>query len=225
MQQDIRVCIGVNPADDTETFRIGAADDILRLLVDAHDEEFAIPELVDITGVTRSTVWRAVDLLNGLDVLQVRETPQRNYVSIDPAVLQKDDPILAIEQSEFQKPVRAFLERVRETLEESDDVERLVGIVLFGSVARGNADRQSDIDCFVLVEGDRTSARRLVAGVVSDLREERFDGDRFEFEQYVESIESATRRGKSLGEIFKEGLTLYETDGLQRVRRQVIADE
>lgn len=225
MQQEIRVCIGVNPADDTETFRIGAADDILRLLVDAHDEEFAIPELVDITGVTRSTVWRAVDLLNGLDVLQVRETPQRNYVSIDPAVLQKDDPILAIEQSEFQKPVRAFLERVRETLEESDDVERLVGIVLFGSVARGNADRQSDIDCFVLVEGDRTSARRLVAGVVSDLREERFDGDRFEFEQYVESIESATRRGKSLGEIFKEGLTLYETDGLQRVRRQVIADE
>ena len=59
MQRGISVCITVNPAADTEVFRIGAADDILRILVDANEEEFTIPELVDATGVTRSTVWRA----------------------------------------------------------------------------------------------------------------------------------------------------------------------
>lgn len=225
MQRGIRACIGVNPADDTEIFRIGAADDILRLLVDAHEEEFTIPELVDVTGVTRSTVWRAVDLLDDLGVLEIRETPQRNYISIDPEALEKDDPILTIEQPEFHEPVRTFVDRVRETISESTDVDRLVGIVVFGSVARGEADRRSDIDCFVVVAGDRTAARRALAAAVSDLRDQRFDGDRYEFEQYVESVESACRASGKLREIFDEGITLYEAAGLQDVRRTVMAEE
>ena len=225
MQRAIKVCIGVNPAADTEVFRIGAADEILRILVDAHEEEFTIPELVDVTGVTRSTVWRAIDLLNELGVLSVRETPQRKYISIDPDALRKDDPILAIDQSEFHEPVRTFVENVRDTIAESDEVERLVGIIVFGSVARGEADRQSDVDCFVVVEGDRTIARRLATDVVSELRDRRFDGDRFEFEQYVESVESAIRGGKKLGEIFDEGITLHEAEGLQDVRKKAMTDE
>jgi len=36
-KQDITVCIDAYPDPDTDVFRIGAADDILRLLVDAHD--------------------------------------------------------------------------------------------------------------------------------------------------------------------------------------------
>ena len=225
MQQGIRVCISVNPAADTEVFRIKAADEILRVLVDAHGEEFTIPELVDVTGVTRSTVWRAVELLDGLDILDVRETPQRKYISIDPDALQKDDPILAIEQSEFHEPVRTFAESVRNALNKSDQIDRLIGIIIFGSVARGEADRQSDIDCFVVVEGDRTTARRLVTDVVSELRDKRFDGDRFAFEQYVESVESAIRAGGKLREMFDEGITIYEAEGLQDIRKKVMVDE
>jgi hypothetical protein len=62
-KQQIPVCIDAYPETDTEVFRIGAADDILRLLADAHEAEFTIPKLVEATGVTRSTVWRAVDSL------------------------------------------------------------------------------------------------------------------------------------------------------------------
>nr|WP_255150086.1 hypothetical protein [Halorarius halobius] len=39
-KQDITVCIDAYPDPDTDVFRIGAADDILRLLADAHDTEF-----------------------------------------------------------------------------------------------------------------------------------------------------------------------------------------
>ena len=78
MQQGIRACIRVRPGSDTDVFRIGAADDILRLLVDAHDTEFTISDLVGMTDTTRSTVWRAIDLLNHLDVIEVRKTPQRS---------------------------------------------------------------------------------------------------------------------------------------------------
>lgn len=225
MKQGINICITVNPAEETEIFRSQAADEILRLLVDAHDEEFTIPELVDATGAARSTVWRAVELLDGLDVLRIRETPQRNYVAVDQTRLQKADPVLAISQPEFHAPVRAFVEDVEEALAASSDVDRLVGIVVFGSVARGEADRRSDIDLFVVVEGDRTAARRVVADIVSDLENRRFDGDRYEFEQYVESVESATRAGEKLREIFEEGITLVEREGFQNLRRTVMAGE
>ena len=224
-KQGIKIRIDIAPGDDTDLFRVGAADDILRLLVDANETEFTIPELVDATGVTRSTVWRAVQLLDHIGAIRIRETPQRNYVSIDPTRLQKDDPVLAIKQPEFHDPVRAFVDEARSALDETDDIEAVIGIVLFGSVARGEADRQSDIDLFVVVDGDRTTARRRVTDVVADLRERRFDGDRFDFETYVESTESARRAGEKLREIFEEGITVYGTEELQSIRKEVFADE
>ena len=208
-KQSIRICIDAYPHTDTDVFRIGAADDILRLLADAHETEFTIPELVDATGVTRSTVWRAVNLLDDIGAVRIRETPQRNYVAIDRDRLQKDDPILGIPQSEFHAPIRTFVDRVQETITESDALHDLLGIVVFGSVARGEADRRSDIDCFVVVDGDRTTARRRITEVVAELQTERFDGDRFAFEPYVESAESANRAGSKLREIFAEGVTVY----------------
>lgn len=224
-KQGVTVGIDAYPDPDTDVFRVAAADDILRLLADANDTEFTIPELVDATGVTRSTVWRAVDLLDSIGVVQIRETPQRNYVGIDPDRLRKDDPVLAIPQSEFHAPIRAFVRRVQATISDADDIDGLLGIVVFGSVARGEADRQSDVDCFVVVDGDRTTARRQIADIVADLASERFDGDRFAFEPYVESAESASRAGSKLREIFAEGITVFGSDRLDSLRKEVVADE
>jgi len=224
-KQDITVCIDAYPDTDTDIFRIGVADDILRLLVDAHDTEFTIPELVDATEVTRSTVWRAVDLLESIGTIKVRETPQRNYIAIDSDRLQKDDPILAISQPEFHAPIRAFVDRVETMISDADDIDDLLGIVIFGSVARGEADRQSDIDCFVVVDGDRTTARRQITDIVADLQSERFDGDRFIFEPYVESAESARRAGSKLRKILAEGITMYGSDRLGSLRKEIVADE
>jgi predicted nucleotidyltransferase/biotin operon repressor len=225
MQRGIKVCVSVDPAGETEMLRSGVADEVLRLLVDAHEAEFTIPELADATGASRSTVWRAVELLESLGVLRIRETPQRKYVAIDPERLEKADPILAIEQSEFHDPVRVFVQEIEAAVEQSTDLDRLVGVVVFGSVARGEADRASDIDLFVVVDGDRTTARRRVTDVVADLRERRFDGDRYEFEPYVESVESARRAEEKLDEIFGEGITVRGTEVLNNLRKAVFADE
>jgi len=224
-KQDITVCIDAYPDADTDVFRIGAADDVLRLLADAHDTEFTIPELVDATDVTRSTVWRAIDLLDSIGAIQIRETPQRNYIAINPDRLRKDDPILAIPQSEFHAPIQAFVDRVQDAITDADDIDNLLGIVVFGSVARGEADRRSDIDCFVVVDGDRTTARRRITDVVADLQSDRFDGDRFAFEPYVESAESARRAGSKLRDIFAEGITVFGSDDLNSLRKEVVADE
>jgi len=224
-KRGIKVCVEVPPKSGPRVFRTGVADDVLRLLADAPETEFTIAELVDATGAARSTVWRAIDLLDEVGAVRVRETPQRNYVAIDSERLLTDDPILAIPQSEFHEPVRAFVDRVETSIDEADDVHDLLGIVVFGSVARGEADRRSDIDLFVVVDGDRTTARRLVTGVVESLDDRRFDGERFAFEPYVESDESASRAGSKLQEIFEEGITVYGGERLQSIRSAVFADE
>jgi biotin operon repressor len=224
-QQEITIGIDAYPDSDADIFRIGAADDILRLLADAHETEFTIPQLVEQTGVTRTTVWRAVDLLETIGAVRVRETPQRNYVRINADRLQKDDPILAINQSAFRPPIRFFVEGVQSVCDDAADIAALLGIVVFGSVARGEADRQSDIDLFVVVDGDRTTARRQITDLVADLETERFEGDRFEFEPYVESADSARRAAPKLKRIFAEGITLYSTEQFQAIKTEILSDE
>lgn len=222
-KQETTVCIDAYP--EADVFRIAAADDILRLLADAHETEFTIPELVEATDVTRSTVWRAVDLLESIGAVRVREGPQRNYIRINTDRLNKDDPLLAIPQAAFRGPIRAFLDQVETAFTAEEDITALVGVVVFGSVARGEADRQSDIDLFVVVDGNRTTARQVVTDVVADLRDQRFDGDRFDFEPYVESMDSARRARSKLREIFSEGVTVSGGQQLDRLRKEVFGDE
>ena len=76
-----------------------------------------------------------------------------------------------------------------------------------------------------MVDGDRTTARRMVTDVVADLQDLRFNGDRFVFEPYVESITSAQRTGSKLREIFLEGITVYEDEKLHSIRKEALVDE
>ncbi|QCJ45986.1 nucleotidyltransferase domain-containing protein [Haloprofundus sp. MHR1] len=224
-KQGIKVCVRVHPGSETKIFRLRAADDILRILVDAHESEFTIKELASETDHSRSTIWRAIELLDELEVISIRETAQRNYISINPATLQKDDPILAIEQTEYHEPIRAFVNRVEAAVDNEDKIDRLLGVLVFGSVARGEADRKSDIDVFVLVDGDRTIARRTVSTIITELSEEQFSGDRYTFESFVESLESAQRASGKLQELFQEGVTVFGSQAFQQVRKEVLSNE
>ncbi|WP_411968861.1 nucleotidyltransferase domain-containing protein [Haloferax sp. YSSS75] len=224
-KHETRVCLRVSPGDDTKIFRFRAADDVLRLLVDAHESEFAMTELATQTDHSRSTVWRAVGLLDELGVVEIRETAQRKYVAIDSAHLEKDDPIFALEQAEYHDPVRAFVQRVESTVESTGELDALLGVLVFGSVARGEADRKSDIDVFVLVDGNRTVARRVVSEIATELGEERFGGDRYTFETFVESPDSARRAGAKLRDVFNEGVTVYGGERFQTIRTEVLTDE
>lgn len=224
-KQGIKVQIDADPDTETGIFRIGTADNILRLLADAHETEFTIPELVAATGAARSTVWRAVDLLDAIGSIRIRETPQRNYVTIGPDRLEKGDPILAISQSTFHAPIRAFVDTTETALTGADERGELLGVIVFGSVARGEADRRSDIDLFVVVDGDRTTARRSITDVVADLEAKRFDGERFAFEPYVETVESAQRAAGKLTEIVADGVTVYRSDELDGLKKAILTDE
>lgn len=207
------------PFPEERVFRYQAMQDVLSRLIEEPYEEFTIGQLAEMVDANQATVSKAVKFLKELGTIQSRQEGRKQYVRINRDRLTKSDPVLSIPQSEFHKPIRAFTDRVEEALDE------LVGILLFGSVARGEADRASDIDLLVIVNEDKTQARRTVQSIVSDLEETKFDGNRYTFETLVESIDSAERIGKRLRQQFDEGLTLVGSDQLSNIRAKVYTDE
>src|SRR6056297_3186149 len=205
------------PFPDERVFRYQAMQDVLSRLIEEPYDEFTIGQLAEMVDGTQATVSKAVKLLKQLGTVQTRQEGRKQYVSIHRDRLTKPDPVLSIPQSEFHKPIRAFVDRVQ------TEVDQLVGVLLFGSVARGTADRASDIDILVFVQDDKTTARRTVQSIVSTLQQTKFVGDRYNFEVLVESTESAKRIGYRLRQQFDEGLILLRSEQLSDIRREVYA--
>lgn len=206
------------PFPQDRVFRYQAMQDVLSLLIEEPYEEFSVSRLATMVDANQATVSKAVRLLGELGPIQTRRDGRKHYVSVDRDRLTKPDPVLSIPQSEFHKPVRAFVDRVR------GELDRLAGIVLFGSVARGEADRASDIDLLVIVDEEKTQARRTVQSAVKTLEETKFDGNRYTFEVLVESVDSAMRIGDRLQEQFEDSITLAGSNELSAVRKEVYAD-
>lgn len=206
------------PAPDPDLFRHTATNDILRLLLDTPSERFTIRELARLTDNAAQSVKRAVDVLEANALLVVEPEGNSKLVGINrDRVSKPDDPVLRIPQSEFHPPVRAALEQLRAEL---DDI---AGILVFGSVARGQADRRSDIDLWVLAD-DRANQQHRANKIAKELEQERFDGERYEFQILVESLESARGHGDRLEEVLTEGITLADSDTLRELRQEVLND-
>lgn len=206
------------PLPDDQIFRYGAMDDILEIAAQNPTDEFTNSELQELTGFGGPSVSKALSLLETLGLIVRRDSGRKTLYRIDETrVREAENPFLEIPQAEFREPLRAFVERV------VDEISSIAGVVCFGSVARGEADRVSDVDVFVLVENDDelVPARRTVSDVKRDLEAEPIDGQRYEFEVFVESAESARNRGGDLRPVLKEGIALHETEALDRVKRDV----
>ncbi|SHH68216.1 nucleotidyltransferase domain-containing protein [Halobaculum gomorrense] len=193
--------------------------DVLTVLIDQPYATYSMSELATLTGANTGTISKAVRLLSELDVVETAQDGRTQQVHINRERLTKPNPIPSIPQGEFHQPVQAFLQQIQEEL---DDV---VGVVLFGSVARGEADRASDIDVLVIVAEDKTAARRAVQSGVSELEDQRFEGNRYTFQPLVESTDSVQRIGDQLRPQFDDGITLVGSDQLSELRTEVYADE
>lgn len=205
------------PLPNQQVFRYQAADDILELLYRNPHREFTVTELRETTDHGGKSVENALNILGSLDIIQRRNDGRKSLIQIDQTRIQKpDDPILEIPQAEFRTPVQAFLEEAKQR-----QGENLVAVLLFGSVARGDADRASDIDVQVLVADELLKARRELQAARQDIETRRFDGNRYEIQLLVESVESAENYGEKLQEIFSEGIELYAAEPFADVKEVV----
>ena len=204
------------PLGEQRVFRNQSMDDILELLYRNPHSEFGVRQLRELTEHGAQTVDTAIKLFTQLDLIQARRDGNKKLISINRNRVQKpDDPLLEISQEEFRDPVKTFLDEVDQAEAE------IVGIILFGSVARGEADRASDIDLQVIVSGELTEARRELHDIRQEVEGQKFDGERYELQLLVESVESAESYGDKLREIFSEGIKLRETNELETVREAV----
>ena len=219
-------------------FRYKPTADVLRVLAEDPYTEFSIRELSRATDHGVDGVSKAVSELADAGILTTRQAGRRKLVGIDRERLHKPtDPVLSIPQSEFHPPIRALREGLLERL------EGVLGMVVFGSVARGEADRRSDIDVFVVVESERSWAQATAHEVARELEGQRFGtteggrgraptrgresgegGQRYEFGVIVESVESVQRLEPDVHQILREGIVIERTDRFDQLRREVLTD-
>jgi predicted nucleotidyltransferase len=205
------------PFPEEQVFRYQAADDVLDLLYRHPHREFTVTQLRDVTEHGGKSVDNALKILDGLDLIEKRRDGRHSLIRINHDRIRKPgDPLLEIPQKEFRKPVKAFLEQAKQREEDN-----LVAVILFGSVARGEADRTSDIDIQVIVEDDLMEARRSLQEARQDVAETKFDGHRYEIQLLVESIDTAKDYGEKLRELFSQGITLCSTEKLGEVQEVV----
>lgn len=204
------------PVSDPNIFRHETTDRILHILSDNPYTEYTLRRLARFTGYSHAAIKKAVDVLEENDLVKVNAEGNKKNVSINRSRLNKpDDRILQIPQKEFQEPVKEAVDRLKKEL---DDV---LGILIFGSVAKGQADRQSDIDLWVLVKSERGSNQRKANEIAKDLGKRKFNGNRYEFQILVESSRSASSYDERLQEVLSSSITLYETETLRRFKKEV----
>lgn len=217
------------PLGEEQIFRYRAMEDILELLIRNPFRAFTVRQLRDLTDNGTKTTTRAVDLLTQLHLVRVDSGGRSKDISLNrDHVTIPDDPLFAIPQDEFRRPIREFTERAR------SDVPAFSALVVFGSVARGVADRKSDIDVWILVDDtdQLLQARRTATRIASNLADERFvpphqadseqRGERYEFEVLVESVETALSYEEELVDILVEGVVIVDSDALQQVKNTVL---
>ncbi|WP_049931228.1 nucleotidyltransferase domain-containing protein [Halosimplex carlsbadense] len=204
------------PAKDADLYRSQAVHDLLYFLTRYHTDEFSITELTDAVEYSQPSISKAVDILVANDlVIEKREGNTRNVRINSGRLSRPDDPVLEVPQAEFQPPVRAAVEVLCE------DLDGVLGVVLFGSVARGEADRRSDIDLWVLVEEDRMTNQRTANRIRQDLEEREFDTGRYAYEIDVETLPAVPNYVDELREILGDGIVLYDSEKFETVQQMV----
>jgi predicted nucleotidyltransferase/biotin operon repressor len=205
------------PLQDGRLFKGEATADILLFLSRHHDESFSMTDIAEAVGYSRPTITKTIDILSNSDLVVEERAGSRRLVQINRDRLTvPDDPYLKIPQSEFHAPVRAATEAILDAL------DGVLAVVLFGSVARGEADRRSDIDLWVLVREDRMGNQRRANHVRQSLDEDTFDGDRYAFEIDVEVLQAIPNYANELQEILRDGIALHQTEEFDTVRSMVL---
>lgn len=208
------------PLQDNRLFAGEATDDILLFLTRHRDRSFSVTDISKAVDYTRPTVTKTVDVLSSNDLVSEERDGTRRVIQINRERLTvAADPYLEIPQQEFYPPVKSATEAL---MNELDDV---LAVVLYGSVARGEADRRSDVDLWILVREDRMDNQRRANRVRQDLEQTVFDGDRYGFEIDVEGLQAVPNYADEIRKILNEGIAVYRAEEFETIREMVMYGE
>jgi predicted nucleotidyltransferase/biotin operon repressor len=216
--QSVSISVPI-PVSDADLFKSKATNDILLFLTNHRFKQFSQREVADQIGHSQQTVRRAINTLveNGLVVVSPENNQRLVQINRERLTV-PDDPLLRIPQQEFQKPVKAAVDELTGRL------DGVIGIVLYGSVARGEADRRSDIDLWVLTTNDRVPNQREANAVGRDFEDAEFDGNRYAYDVDVEAVHAIPTYTKDVREIVVSGIPIYSTNKFETVEKLLLEE-
>lgn len=180
--------------------------EVIRTLMEYPERNWSLKQISEESGVSKTTVWRSVNRLEDQNFLKVSQVGNSKMIEVNNRDILRR--ILELSVSD----VREMKEIAKKFVDETKKMDKVEKCILFGSVARGTADLNSDIDVLILLGerdeeledkisqiAEQISSERSVR-IMPDLMEEGM----FEFmkkheDPFAENIE-------------KEGIQLYEAD-------------
>lgn len=182
--------------------------EVLEELLDRQDYGFTVKELADSVSGSYNSVSGFVERLNEFGI--VRFTSKGNYriVEYDSGndyheVLKE---IFTVEGSERMDTAREYAQRIYDR-----NQDEIFSVLVFGSVARGTAEKDSDIDILVIVETgeDEEDIKKDAIGLSGESK----------FSKVVPLIESLEEFSKNLNEgsrfeenVYRDGEVLEGKD-------------
>ncbi|WP_135306042.1 nucleotidyltransferase domain-containing protein [Haloarcula amylovorans] len=207
------------PPSDPGLFKHKATSDVLLFLTNHRFSDFSLRELAMQIGHSHQSVRRAVNVLSANDLVVESTESNQRLIQINRQRLSiPDEPILRIPQSEYHYPVKTAVTKLRENISD------VVGIILYGSVARGDADRRSDIDLWVLTRTGRAESQREANAIARDLEETEFDGDRYVYDIDVEAVQAIPAYTADIREIIVSGIPVYKTSDFETVENLLLEE-
>ena len=207
------------PSSDPALFKHKATSDVLLFLTNHRFSDFSLRELAIQIDHSHQSVRRAVNVLSANDLVVDSPESNQRLVQINRERLSiPDDPILRIPQLEYHQPVKAAVTELRENISD------VVGIILYGSVARSEADRRSDIDLWVLIRSGRAESQRKANVIARDLEDREFDGGRYAYDIDVEAVQAIPAYTDDIREIVVSGIPVYKTSDFETVENLLLEE-
>lgn len=182
---------------------------VIKALMEYPDRDWGLKDISEESGVSKTTVWRAVNRLEERNYVSTSEVGRSKLVEVkNRKVLKRILKASRAEIDELEEAAKRFVGEIR-------NFEEVKKCVLFGSVARGTADLNSDIDILILFQdGDEKTEDEIsqIAEKISSEESVRIMPDVMEKERF----ELMEKHEDSFAEnIKKEGITLYEEDSYE----------
>lgn len=139
--------------------------EILEILLEKPDYSFNINEISEQVSASYMSVRGFIEDLAEFGVVDMRKKGNLRLVSLNQESAYKEVflSILRADTEPLIESADKYVSRLRE------ECEKVGKIYLFGSVAKGTADRDSDIDVAVLAKKDRKEVKSICRRIATDM--------------------------------------------------------